>query len=122
MCGLTDDGEAFRCEERGCRLSEVGVVVDDEHRRAHALIVANAAARRIVASPSRCRRDLRTGTERRMWPASFRPRTCAPSLGLVRSATTKGGMMKRGLLLIAAIAGPIACGLAVLVAPSQATF
>jgi TolB protein len=36
--------------------------------------------------------------------------------------TTVGGMMKRGLLLIAAIAVLIACGLAVLVSPSQATF
>ena len=51
--GFSQDGEPLRLEQRARRLPERFVVVDDQHGRTHALIVAEAARERIVASPSR---------------------------------------------------------------------
>jgi hypothetical protein len=50
---LPYDGESLRLEQCRGRLSERLVVVDDENRRAHAPIVAEAPLERIGASRNR---------------------------------------------------------------------
>jgi hypothetical protein len=48
---LADDVEFLRLEERACRSPEAGVVVDDQHRPAHARTVAEGYPTRIGARP-----------------------------------------------------------------------
>ena len=81
VADCTDHGEPLSLEQRARGVPKVGVVIDDEDRRAHALIVAEAKRKRIVASRNCAGRNSRATTERTLWIASFRSRTCARSLG-----------------------------------------
>ena len=57
-----DDVESLRLEQGGRGFAKAVVVVDDEHARAHAAMVAEVARERIVASRSRALPDSRATT------------------------------------------------------------
>jgi hypothetical protein len=75
---LPYNGESLRLEQCRGRLSERLVVVDDENRRAHAPIVAEAVRQRIGAGRNPEQRGFRASTDRRLWMTPFR-RSVAPN-------------------------------------------
>jgi len=69
------------------------MVVDDEHLRAHARMLAGPFAIRIVASPNRSRSKSRSSTESGVVPAPFSYAQPIPSL-VVLMPIDQGGHMR----------------------------
>src|SRR5262249_56424653 len=91
--------ESLRLEQRARRRPELIVVVDDQHGRAHAPIVAKPGRERIVATRNRAWRDSRAGTEQRLWRAPVSATPPSPSLDRRKQSTDERGNQLASLIL-----------------------
>ena len=83
---LADHVEVLRLEQRACRSPEAGMVVDDQHRPAHARTVAERGGARIGAAPESTTVRSPGGLGALDQATGFRSAgSCDPSLGVDRS-------------------------------------